>query len=558
MRINFFYVFLFLSVMLSCTEKDDESMEVKDSAITISVEDLIISINENPSNDFVLGKVKAKTNKGNLTYSIEEQNPSEALSIIDSTGELVVKNNSLFDFEVNPKITAKVKVSNLDVFELVTVTITLNNIENTSYISMINENHIWVSSTYDNNDGFDTFIEHKIYFNGIDLVNNETYFNLYYKQINYSYGSPWFIINNSSVEDEGQLLYKIREDTEREKVYTLDSNNNEVLLYDFSLEVNEAVDLWDHKTGSYITRTLESKGQVKLLNGETRKRMFFNDNYIVIEGIGALYNSNSNTALYYLFNGDLPLYDGKNYQYVDLNDYWQEGGLPVISLKEVSQVGDEIIFRSNLSSDGGNYIENNILEKGVCWSSTSNTPTIDDSHTMVFSNENDDGSNRVNYLGTFYASINYSELQPTTTYYFRAYSKNNNGVAYSNTIYTFDTTFLSITLNTELINQEEEIENGRRIIKYTVGGKVVSNNLPSSISIIEKGIAVFNRFRFSNDPNPSESEYYSIEAGTLDNFQYIHYIAPDAYDPLTDPFLYSVFWSYVKLSNGQIVYGNPV
>ena len=67
-----------------------------------------------------------------------------------------------------------------------------------------------------------------------------------------------------------------------------------------------------------------------------------------------------------------------------------------------------------------------ITQKGVCWSNTSSTPTIANPKTI-------DGSG----TGTFSSSI--SGLNPSTTYYVRAYATNSIGTAYGNTR-TFTTT----------------------------------------------------------------------------------------------------------------------
>ena len=70
----------------------------------------------------------------------------------------------------------------------------------------------------------------------------------------------------------------------------------------------------------------------------------------------------------------------------------------------------------NITSDGGTAI----VERGVCWS-TSSSPTIADDHT-------NDG----NSVGVFVSALN--GLSAGTTYYVRAYATNANSTAYGNQV----------------------------------------------------------------------------------------------------------------------------
>lgn len=67
------------------------------------------------------------------------------------------------------------------------------------------------------------------------------------------------------------------------------------------------------------------------------------------------------------------------------------------------------------------YIQDNggfeIIERGVCWD-TSGNPTLDTNSKSIGGNE----------LGNY--DIDVDNLQPDTKYYFRAYAKNKNGIAY--------------------------------------------------------------------------------------------------------------------------------
>lgn len=118
-------LFCLLILLSSCTNED----ESKDNEPSISISDLTVRIDENPSANLDLGTLQATTNLRTLNFSILEQNPDGAVQINTSSGQLIVGNSELFDFEINPTITIKVKASNGEVFEIATVTVLLNDID---------------------------------------------------------------------------------------------------------------------------------------------------------------------------------------------------------------------------------------------------------------------------------------------------------------------------------------------------------------------------------------------------------------------------------------------
>jgi len=89
------------------------------------------------------------------------------------------------------------------------------------------------------------------------------------------------------------------------------------------------------------------------------------------------------------------------------------------------------ISGGNITDDGGG----DITARGVCWSSTSQTPTIADSKT-------EDGS------GTGSFTSNLTNLDPETTYYIRAYATNSAGTAYGDNI-SFTTLALGQVLDAD-------------------------------------------------------------------------------------------------------------
>src|SRR5690606_18760009 len=111
----------FIGLTMSCSNSTEEINET-----TVTISDITITINENPSNNQLLGTVEATTNQGNLTFSITEQSPNDALVINPSTGEIRVLDQTLFDFDTNPIIIGVIKAENGEVFDTANITINLN------------------------------------------------------------------------------------------------------------------------------------------------------------------------------------------------------------------------------------------------------------------------------------------------------------------------------------------------------------------------------------------------------------------------------------------------
>lgn len=110
------FLALVLMITVGCDNDDDQPSTVK-------LENLEVSLDENPTNGGTVGTVQSDASTTN--FSITSQSPSGALSIDPDSGELTIANAALFDFETNPTITATVTADNAE--NPVTVTITLNN-----------------------------------------------------------------------------------------------------------------------------------------------------------------------------------------------------------------------------------------------------------------------------------------------------------------------------------------------------------------------------------------------------------------------------------------------
>ncbi|MRH99191.1 DUF1566 domain-containing protein [Kriegella sp. EG-1] len=92
-----------------------------------SVQDLTIDFDENPTNGDTIGTL-AVTGNGTLNFSITDQTPVGAVDINTNTGEITVADATLFDFEVNPVITANISVENSGNIESAMATVNLNNL----------------------------------------------------------------------------------------------------------------------------------------------------------------------------------------------------------------------------------------------------------------------------------------------------------------------------------------------------------------------------------------------------------------------------------------------
>ena len=98
------------------------------NVIEITVQDLTVDVDENPTDGQIVGTIQAN-GSGTLSFSITSQTPTGALSIDASTGELLVIDPNLFDFETNPVITATILVDDGAETATATATINLNDVD---------------------------------------------------------------------------------------------------------------------------------------------------------------------------------------------------------------------------------------------------------------------------------------------------------------------------------------------------------------------------------------------------------------------------------------------
>lgn len=129
------FILIALCFALACTS---ENVEIDENVLT--VEDLTVTINENFPPGIVIGTIKASSVLDSITYEIIIQDFADALTIHEATGEFMVLNQALFDFEARQKISATVKVTAGDQEKDVQVTININDVDETNRV-------IWKDST---------------------------------------------------------------------------------------------------------------------------------------------------------------------------------------------------------------------------------------------------------------------------------------------------------------------------------------------------------------------------------------------------------------------------
>ncbi len=119
---------LFLGTFMLSSCGGDDGLEPIDISVTGVP---TITIDENPASNATLATLKGAVNRGDIAFSLSDQNPAGAMVINATTGELTVADASLFDFETNPTLTAKGNATVEGITESATITVKLNNVAET-------------------------------------------------------------------------------------------------------------------------------------------------------------------------------------------------------------------------------------------------------------------------------------------------------------------------------------------------------------------------------------------------------------------------------------------
>lgn len=94
----------------------------------LNAEGFEVTLEENPYGQTYLGQIEASTNDGELTFELIEESHPNAI-VIDAAGEVLVNDSSLYDYEINPMLTATIRVSNGSISTQVQVVIHLIDVE---------------------------------------------------------------------------------------------------------------------------------------------------------------------------------------------------------------------------------------------------------------------------------------------------------------------------------------------------------------------------------------------------------------------------------------------
>ncbi len=113
-----------LSCMMACS--GDDTVDV--TPITITANDLNISVDENPEEGAVIGVLSASASEGTITYELISSNPVNAIAINSSNGQITIQDASLFDYETTPSVTGQVRLSVGAVSENISVTISIEDL----------------------------------------------------------------------------------------------------------------------------------------------------------------------------------------------------------------------------------------------------------------------------------------------------------------------------------------------------------------------------------------------------------------------------------------------
>lgn len=121
-KLTYLFILTILLISFGCSNDDD-------AGSPISLEDLAVTMDENPSNGQTVGTVETVGGTA-VNFSIVSQSPAGAMDIDSSSGELTVANASLFDYETNATITATIDAENAE--NTATITVTLSNVSEVS------------------------------------------------------------------------------------------------------------------------------------------------------------------------------------------------------------------------------------------------------------------------------------------------------------------------------------------------------------------------------------------------------------------------------------------
>ncbi|QNJ98528.1 cadherin repeat domain-containing protein [Constantimarinum furrinae] len=195
------------SLIIAC--KSDDTGETLNTPLSTS--DSLISIDENPDFDQLIGSIEVDGSLNNLTFSFVQQSHPGAVNLDEDTGEMRVADPAIFDFEINEEITAVVKISdgNTSVESNVSINIIDLYYENTQRIKNIHTTSGcgYLSTDTDININISNYIMERINYDvysqawTVSLQHDGELINQYrfwYGSVGYSFSSTYNITYDSN------------------------------------------------------------------------------------------------------------------------------------------------------------------------------------------------------------------------------------------------------------------------------------------------------------------------------------------------------------------------
>lgn len=170
--------------------------------------------------------------------------------------------------------------------------------------------------------------------------------------------------------------------------------------------------------------------------------------------------------------------------YGGIENFTTKDGLPDVSTQQPTATATTITTSGVINDDGGFPI----MECGVCYSTTTDVPTINGS--KVISNEKS---------GTYYLTI--PDLPMSTLYYIRAYATNENGTSYGKSL------SVSTTSGKPVVSTSTSYTSGKDFLIIS-GSATTEANAP----ILRKGIC------WSSHTNPSINDKIEIASSNTEFF----------------------------------------
>ena len=134
--------FVFLLLLTTCSKSDDDT--TTETETQVNAQDFSTSLDENPSQGTEIGTISASTNVGTLSFSIVTQSISGAINVDASSGVISVNDATAFDYETITAITATVRVSSGNTSTVISITISLNDLDDTT--NTISNAEIWTGA----------------------------------------------------------------------------------------------------------------------------------------------------------------------------------------------------------------------------------------------------------------------------------------------------------------------------------------------------------------------------------------------------------------------------